>query len=492
MRHLDDWCKTSRMRFGAEKSQIVIFTTRKTVDPTPFNNLQLCGFTVDVVSDYKYLGVYLTTRLSWTRALAHALQKAKKSCNLVTRVALAARTLTFAAVRSLVLGLVIPSFSYGLLFWGRSIDLNAADVTSLQAQVATPLRVALTLPRTTHQLGTLMLCDVPTVSSLVLRAQLTHLARVCGPRPLPLSHPTRRLHAASIALFTQRARPQMSHNARTPSAALPLSPYLAACVLPRTLLDPSLGARLDPASLHSLQLTALPNWENGVKYWENKSEKRREWASENYLPNHLVSAILWSLMTAARLTYPIISKLCALFRHAEWTATHAPIAPPPGSDPIPHATTAPLTLCLPSAGLPPFLARRTTDTHPQQARRSRLLLGRSRTGTVRKRFAKVAEAPAISATCTLCSTPTNPVDDSIPHMLLQCTRHRDARAQLLSASTALGLPPPLTLSSILLASPPPPPFRHHNLPQLLRATTSFLTAIHVDRSKEQLVPLDTG
>jgi hypothetical protein len=492
MRHLDDWCKSSRMRFGAEKSQIVVFTTRKTVDPTPFKTLQLCGFTVEVVSEYKYLGVYLTTRLSWSRTLAHALQKAKQSCNLVTRVALAARTLTFAAVRSLVLGLVIPSFSYGLLFWGRSIDLNAADVTSLQAQVATPLRVALSLPRTTHQLGTLMLSDVPTVSSLALRAQLSHLARVCGPSPLPPSHPTRRLHTASIALFTQRARPQEPHNALTPSAGLPLSPYLAACVLPRILLDPSLGARLDAASLNSLRLTALPHWENGVKYWEHKSAERRKWASKNYLPHHLTTAIIWSLAAATHLTRPIISKLCALSRHAEWTATHAPIDPPPGSDPIPHATTAPLTLCLPSAGLPPFLARHTPDTHSQQARRSRLLLGRSRTGTVRKRFAKAAEAPAISAACTHCSTPTQPVDDSIPHMLLHCARHLSARAQLTSAATALGLQAPLTLSSILLASPPPPPFRHHNLPQLLRATTTFLTAIHTDRSKEQLVPLDTG
>jgi hypothetical protein len=125
-------------------------------------------------------------------------------------------------------------------------------------------------------------------------------------------------------------------------------------------------------------------------------------------------------------------------------------------------------------------------------RRARILLGRARTGTVRKRFAKAAEASSITTACTRCSTPGAPVDDSIPHMLLDCLRHLAARTQLTSTLSGLGLPPPLTLSTILLASRPPPPFPGRHLPQLLQATSTFLTAIHVDRSKEQLVPLDTG
>ena len=75
-------------------------------------------------------------------------------------------------------------------------------------------------------------------------------------------------------------------------------------------------------------------------------------------------------------------------------------------------------------------------------------------------------------------------------MLLHCLRHLVARSQL--ATTLTGLALPLTLSTILVASRPPRPFTGSLLPQLLRATSAFLTAIHVDRSKEQLVPLDTG
>ena len=55
MRHLDQWCQSSRMRFGAEKTQIVVFTLRKTPDTTPFSSLQLCNFTVAVANHYNIL-----------------------------------------------------------------------------------------------------------------------------------------------------------------------------------------------------------------------------------------------------------------------------------------------------------------------------------------------------------------------------------------------------------------------------------------------------
>jgi hypothetical protein len=483
MSHLDDWCTASRMRFGAEKSQIVVFTTRKQIDVTPYSAFQLCNFTVSTAAEYKYLGVFLTSRLSWTRATANALTKAKKSSALVTRVALVARSLSFAAIRILVLGLVIPTFEYGILYWGRAIDLSAAEVTSLQAQVATPLRVALNLPRTTQQLGTLLLSNVPTVSSLVLRAQLGHLVRV---HSLPADHPTRRLHTQSLDHAITKQQPPWT--ALVPSAALPTSVYLAASVLPRLLLDPTL---LDASTRSNLTLPPLQHWHHGVEYWEHTGSDRRTWAKVNYFATHLTAALNWSVHAATQLTLPLIGQIRARHTHAEWVATHAPVNPPPGTPPVPHATTAPLTQCMPQAGaLPPFLARRSPDSHGQQTTRARALMGRSRTGTVRSRFARAAEASTISTACTRCSTPANPVDDSIPHMLLHCLRHLVARSQL--ATTLIGLGLPLTLSTILVASRPPRPFTGSLLPQLLRATSAFLTAIHVDRSKEQLVPLDTG
>ena len=186
IRHLDQWCQSSRMRFGAEKTQIVVFTLRMTPDTTPFSSLQLCNFTVAVANHYKYLGLYLTTRLTWGDTIRHALKQSRRASALVIRVALASTTVCPAAIRLLVLNYILPSFSYGALFWGKATDLNPAQSTSLQAQLATPLRVSLGLPRTTHQLGTLTLCQVPTIGAIVAKAQLRHLARI---HQLPAKHP---------------------------------------------------------------------------------------------------------------------------------------------------------------------------------------------------------------------------------------------------------------------------------------------------------------
>jgi hypothetical protein len=60
--HLDRWCRVSRMRFGSAKTQLVLFTTRQRPDPSLYQSLTLCGFTISISPEYKYLGVYVRGR----------------------------------------------------------------------------------------------------------------------------------------------------------------------------------------------------------------------------------------------------------------------------------------------------------------------------------------------------------------------------------------------------------------------------------------------
>jgi hypothetical protein len=482
MQHLTDWCAASRMQFGREKSQVVVFTLRKTIDTSPFASLQLCGFTVAVASSYLYLGLYLTTRLSWTEAFDHALKQSRRASALVIRVALAASTVSPAAIRLFVLSYILPSFSYGILFWGRAFDLSAAQATSLQAQLATPLRISLGLPRTTHQLGTLTLCQVPTVAAVAATAQLRHLARIAD---LPPMHPTRRLHEASVhrALTAYRTGPW---TALVPSATLPLSVYLTACVAPHLLLDPALGGRLSPATRAALQLSPCPDYALGVQYWQHTGDERRKWAIANYSLGQLRAAITWSTQVLPNLNNSrAIKQIAGLLSHREWQSTHGPAAP------ALHRTTAPLTQCMPNPVMPSFLTTHSTDSVAQQQARSRLALGRARTGDVQLRFAKKAVVAATNPHCLQCSTPALPVVETIPHMLLHCLRHHAARVALTAALATIQCNA-LSLSTILGIHPPPHPFARRHLLTLLHVTSVFLSAIHADRAKAQLLPLDTG
>ena len=173
-----------------------------------------------------------------------------------------------------------------------------------------------------------------------------------------------------------------------------------------------------------------------MQFWEHRSEERRTWAQANYTQSQLRTAIAWSKQTTPRLTGRAIKQIGRLHSHWEWEATHSSDTPAPSLEPIPHASTAPLIHCMPTPSLPPFLAPKSTETHAQQVTRARLALGRARTGCVRLRFAKAAEASTINPHCTHCSTPAKPVLETITHMLTACLRHTAAR---LPPRTAAGL-----------------------------------------------------
>jgi hypothetical protein len=502
--HLNAWCLASRMRFGSAKTQLVVFTLRKKPDTTLYQSLTLCSFPITLSTEYQYLGVYLTHRLTWNRHITHATQQARKASSLVTRVALRARPrVSVAAVRSLVQGYVIPSFSYGILFWGRPTSLSAAQRRALQAKAATPLRAALCLPTTTHQLSVLELCHIPTVESLALSAQLTHFGRACSAAaPLPPDHPTLLLHTASTAAALSRtgicthAEPVLA-----PSAALATSVYIGVSLYPFICQTANIVAHLDQPTATSLLLPPPVGCAVGMRYWDQKSGHRRQWSILNFPyradvplqqpPRADLQTILrWSLSSAAHLTAPAIRSIRWLSAHAEWVAQHTPANHPAHLPLPPHTTTSPLTECKPSSGLAPFLHFRSPDSHYQQVSRARLLLGRSRTGLVQQRFAKAAVALTVSPHCSFCQAPTI---ESIPHVLLHCPRYAAVRAALSTDLSQLHPPlVPLSLSTILVASCPPRPFSSSQLHQLIRLTTSFLLAVAAVRTTAGLVPLDTG
>jgi hypothetical protein len=503
--HLDQWCADSRMRFGAAKTQLVVFTTRKTPYTTPYESLTLCGFTIDIAVEYKYLGVYLTQRLTWSRHVGHATKLARKASSLVTHIALRARPhMNFAPIRSLVVGYLIPSYSYGILFWGRASDLSESSARSLQAATATPLRAALELPTTTHQLSVLEMCNVPTVASLAIGAQLSHLQRVEDRQLLLPSHPTYKVHSSSVhsALHHTRACTH-ADLVLSPSATLATSVFIGVSTFPPLCSNPLITGCLPPAAVTALRLPPPLGSGMGLEYWNQKSGDRRSWSQLQFpyrpTPDRpqcegLSSILKWSMSSASGLTAPIIRLIRWQSAHEEWSKQHLLASHPPNAPPPPHSTSCPLTQCKASPGLAPFLHRLSPDQHHQQVTRARLLLGRSRTGTVLHRFAKAAEVESVSPNCPHCSKPDFPVLDTISHVLLQCTRYGAARKRLLdNIEQEPPLPIlPLSLSSILVAAMPPPPYHRSFLPRHLRITSSYLAAVAARRVADGLPHLDTG
>jgi hypothetical protein len=500
IQHLDDWCRESRMQFGNDKTQLVIFHSGRTVptatDLSDYQHYHVCGFNIQLSTSYTYLGVDLCgRRLSWKQHTERALQACTAASARVMRVALRASEPSFAAIRTLVLGFVLPSCMYGAMFWARRMSED--DARKFQGKFIAPLRAALRLPTTTHQLGSLVLCGIPSVRAVVTSDELRFIHRLQQLEATDAQHPTVVLAQRYAAFFTGKL-PRV-----TLSPAYQL--YTAIHAYTKTvpdILDPGpdgLVHRLSPAHQHALDMPYTPRpacLRLGVDYW--KTSGQVQWATNT--PQHFSARNLtrirgWSHQAAALLSRPIIASLGRWTTFREWEAQHALVAaaaPPLQAAPT-HPTSAPLTTCQTAPGCAFFLTQGSAG-FAHTVRRARLLCNRAYTQQTRSRFAKADAVITPECTYAACAAAANDgtaPEESVQHALLHCLRYSTARQTLATELQSIGNQQ-LSLSSILCASMPPG-IAPADRSRLLACTDTFLDAIDTARKAViGLFPLDAG
>ncbi|HEY0785542.1 MAG TPA: reverse transcriptase domain-containing protein, partial [Acidobacteriaceae bacterium] len=376
--HLDQWCRDSRMQFGPDKTKIVLFHAQQehptAAQQAAYSGFQVCGFTIGLAESYTYLGLDLAAhQLSWTLHRRRALAACRSASARVMRVALRATEPSLSVIRTLINGFVIPSCMYGAMFWARDTSDQAARL--FQNKFAAPLRAALHLPTTTHQLGTLVMCGVSSFRAEVLKDELRFISRLQRLETTDPAHPTAvlaRKHAASVGEHDPRA-------ILTPFYLLPTAIHILTTTVP-DVLDPGqdglarhLGAA-DRGRLCPPNLAPPPaDLRRGVEYWASSGADRyKNNAPTVFGPATHASIVKWSARSCARLTPPTISRLGLWRTFLEWKAQHAappavqpaapPAAPPPAPPPAPapaslrdHSTAAPLTECQTAPGCAFFL-----------------------------------------------------------------------------------------------------------------------------------------
>ena len=78
------WAQDNRLNFSAEKTKVMIFTRRNKILYRP--HLHLGGAELEIVEQFKYLGVTLDSKLKWTPHVMYQAEKATKTLMICRRM----------------------------------------------------------------------------------------------------------------------------------------------------------------------------------------------------------------------------------------------------------------------------------------------------------------------------------------------------------------------------------------------------------------------
>ena len=203
-----DWC----VEMGHKKCALVVFHNHRARPADEDWSFTLCGVPLARAVSYKYLGVDLHEKLSWTTHFERVYKKVRYASWRVSRLLFSggqrAKLPTLPVVRTLVNTYVVSSFRYGLPIW----TLTQAQLTKLRRCIVTPLRYCLRLPRTANYGGILAEAGMVEPSIWIDSLVFRHADRLMS---LPASNRMRQL----FLLLQKHILPPLCESAKIFSAS---------------------------------------------------------------------------------------------------------------------------------------------------------------------------------------------------------------------------------------------------------------------------------
>ena len=228
-RLLNAWCEETRMRFGKDKTQWVVFDKSQhafaSMNYTRYLQYILCGFSPQVVEEYKYLGVTHHRQLEWHTQSVTAIQRIRRDSHLVTRLIHPSRPPHFPAIRAMCMGYVRARCLYAWAFW----EPKAAQTRAMQAAFIQPMQRILGLHSSSHHLGLLVEAHCPSFEALRTQAAAHFLLRA---EALLLSDPR---HPTARTLVKDRARAAVIRSRTLAMSRIPVTRFAEEAAIPHLI-----------------------------------------------------------------------------------------------------------------------------------------------------------------------------------------------------------------------------------------------------------------
>jgi hypothetical protein len=153
---LSKWASMWRLHF-ANKSTVVVFCFKRRPPSLPPFILE--SFSLPVETTYPYMGALLHQSLSWTPLFTALRRKLASTSFAISHLISRDRPPSAGLVGELVRCILLPRLAYALPFW----EPTDRQFRSLQSIIVRPLRHALGLPRHTHYISILSEFGIPSI-----------------------------------------------------------------------------------------------------------------------------------------------------------------------------------------------------------------------------------------------------------------------------------------------------------------------------------------
>lgn len=127
---LTDWFKANKLSLNVNKTNYVIFTTKK--KQTPDINVDIDGIKVNRVKSTKFLGVILDEYLTWSDHIHTIAGKLSRNIGIIYRVK---NIFCTSILRTLYCTLILPYLNYCNIIWGVTYYESICPIVVLQKRI---------------------------------------------------------------------------------------------------------------------------------------------------------------------------------------------------------------------------------------------------------------------------------------------------------------------------------------------------------------------
>ena len=124
LRTLHSFCNDFNLKVNTSKTKIMPFhkSSRQHID------IEFNGVILENVTEFKYLGVWLDSKLSYRKAHKEAIIKTERAIGIAANIFSNPQLLPINSIRLLYSGVILPQFTYGSEIWGSLVSKLSPDL----------------------------------------------------------------------------------------------------------------------------------------------------------------------------------------------------------------------------------------------------------------------------------------------------------------------------------------------------------------------------